>query len=287
MDRERARVDVADRVDQAHDPPRAAQVQPRQRLAVGRQVEERVAGQHLARRAPAASRRARAAAPAVGCSSSQTSAPRPDGRSRVSRRVAPYRSASALNSSSWATFCRVTTTEILASPKPAFGQVLQRADRHVERTRAADGVVDLRRRAVERDLHVDVVDAGEPGRDLRRDADAVGGELHADVVRRRVVDQLPEVGPDGRLAAADVDVEDLHPLQLVDDRLALRGAQLARVAPARGRQAVHAGTGCTRTSAPTSGRSARPARARTARPAVGPPRWSRRTHQHVRISQGG
>ena len=46
VDRERARVHVTHRVDQAHHPPRPAQVQPRQRLPVGRQVEERVAGQH-------------------------------------------------------------------------------------------------------------------------------------------------------------------------------------------------------------------------------------------------
>src|SRR5439155_22924850 len=47
--------------------------------------------------------------PAVGCSSSHTSAPRPDGRSRVSRSCAPNRSAIALKSSSWLTFCLVTT----------------------------------------------------------------------------------------------------------------------------------------------------------------------------------
>ena len=45
VDRERAGVDVADRVDQAHHPPGPAQVEPRQRLAVGGEVEERVAGQ--------------------------------------------------------------------------------------------------------------------------------------------------------------------------------------------------------------------------------------------------
>src|SRR6266487_3589942 len=47
VDGERARVDVADRVDQADHPARAAQVQARQRVAVGGQVKERVAGQHL------------------------------------------------------------------------------------------------------------------------------------------------------------------------------------------------------------------------------------------------
>ena len=47
MDRERAGVDVADRVDQADDAAGAAQVQAGQRLAVGRQMKERVAGQDV------------------------------------------------------------------------------------------------------------------------------------------------------------------------------------------------------------------------------------------------
>ena len=46
VDGERAGVDVADRVDQADHPAGAAQVEPRQRLPVPGQVEERVAGQH-------------------------------------------------------------------------------------------------------------------------------------------------------------------------------------------------------------------------------------------------
>ena len=60
---------------------------------------------------------------AVGCSSSQTSAPRPDGRSRVSRSWAPNRSASALKASSWPALCRVTTTEILNPAKPAAARL--------------------------------------------------------------------------------------------------------------------------------------------------------------------
>ena len=59
-------------------------------------------------------------------------------------------------------------------------------------------------------------------------------------MRGRVVEDLPEVTPDGRLAAADVDVEDLHRLELVDDAEALVGRQLARIAAPRARQAVDA-----------------------------------------------
>ncbi len=56
-----------------------------------------------------------------------------------------------------------------------------------------------------------------------------------------VVDELPKVRPHGGFAAADVDVEHLHAFQLVDDVLALPRGQLARIALARRRQAVHAG----------------------------------------------
>ena len=140
-------------------------------------------------------------------------------------------------------FCRVQTTLILASVKPASLQVLQRGDRGVVGARAAHVVVDLGGRAVERDLHVDVVAAAGEARNagpLGVMPDAVGGELHADLVVDGVLQQVPEVRADRRLAAADVDVEDLHPLQLVDHRLALLGGQLARVAAAARRQAVRA-----------------------------------------------
>ena len=163
-----------------------------------------------------------AAAPRCGCSSSQTSAPRPDGRSRVSRSCALYRSAMALNASSCSMFCRVQTTEILKPVKPASARFSMRRDRGVEGALAPDVVVDLGGGAVERDLHVDVVAGGQPSRGGRRDLDAVGGELHPHLVGRGVVDQFPEVRPDGRFAAADVHVEHLHALEFVDDRLAPR-----------------------------------------------------------------
>ena len=58
--------------------------------------------------------------------------------------------------------------------------------------------------------------------------------------RRIVVDELEEVAANHRLAATDVDVEDLQIAQLVEDALGLGGGQLARVASPTGRQAVHA-----------------------------------------------
>src|SRR5690606_29039757 len=77
-------------------------------------------------------------------------------------------------------------------------------------------------------------------RAFRGDAHAVGGELHPDLVVDGVLQQLPEVRSDGGLATADVDVEDLHALQLVDDALALLGGQFARVTSSGRRQAVRA-----------------------------------------------
>ena len=59
-------------------------------------------------------------------------------------------------------------------------------------------------------------------------------------MRRRVVDELPEIRPHRRLTATDIDVEHLHLLQLVDDRLALLGAQFTRITTTRRGQAMHA-----------------------------------------------
>src|SRR5699024_5171465 len=120
--------------------------------------------------------------------------------------------------------------------EPGVLQVPQGAGGQVERAGTAHGVVDLGGGAVERDLHVDVVGGGQARGDLLVDAHTVGGELHAHLVGRRVVDQFPEVRAHGRLTAADVDVEHLHGLELVDHGLALLGGQLVGVAPARGGQ---------------------------------------------------
>ena len=137
-------------------------------------------------------------------------------------------------------FCLVITTDSLKPRKPASRRfcIARIAVSNEPGPRTAS--FTSRGGAVERDLHVHVVGGGQPRRRRGVEPHAVGGELHPDVVRGRVVDQLPEVGPDRGLAAADVDVEHLHALQRVDDRLALVGAQLARVAAAGRRQAVHA-----------------------------------------------
>ena len=56
-----------------------------------------------------------------------------------------------------------------------------------------------------------------------------------------VIEQMPEIRTYRRLATADVYVEHLHALKLIDDCLALLRRELARIAAAGGGQAVHAG----------------------------------------------
>ena len=46
-------------------------------------------------------------------------------------------------------------------------------------------------------------------------------------------DQLKEVAPHHRFASADVDVEDLHRGDLVDERTRFIGREFARIAPTR------------------------------------------------------
>jgi hypothetical protein len=105
----------------------------------------------------------------------------------------------------------------------------------------AHRVVGLRRGAVDRYLHVEVIGGRDPGRRLLGDERAVGGELDPHLALDGVVDQIQEVAAHQRLAAADVDVEDAHPCQLVDQAPALLGGELPRVALARRGQAVRAG----------------------------------------------
>ena len=47
MDNERARVDITNRIDQAHNAASSTEIEARQTLAEGVEVEERVTGQHI------------------------------------------------------------------------------------------------------------------------------------------------------------------------------------------------------------------------------------------------
>ena len=217
VDGERAGVDVADRVDQADHPAGAAEVEPGQGLAERRQVEERVAGEHVVAvgQQPVVEVALLGLGgvqlvPDVGPAAGRAQPGDPQlGAVGVGERLELVELAGVLAGDDDGDL------EVL---HPGLGQVLQRPGGGGEGAGAADGVVDLGRRAVQGDLDVDVVGAGQLRRARLVQLDAVGGELDADVVADGVVEQVPEVRPDGRLAAADVDVEDLHPLQLVDDR---------------------------------------------------------------------
>jgi hypothetical protein len=239
MDGERAGVHVAHGVDQTHHPAGTAQVQSGQRFAQAGEVEEGVARQHLlaAGQQPLVQlsllrRGGMKFVPHVGA---------PPGRSQPGQpelRPVPFGD-------------RLEAVELR--------DVLSRADdRQLEALGACrcemrhgfDGggvgaltphrVVDLGGCPVEGDLDVDVAVGRHPLGRLGGDPGAVGRELHAHVVRGGVVEELPEVGSDRGLTAPDVDVEDLHPFELVDDGLGLIGVQLVRVSPARARQAVPA-----------------------------------------------
>ncbi len=240
VDGERAGVDVPDRIDQADHPAGTAQVQPGQRLAVGGQVEEGVTGEHLLAMGyePVVEPTLLAGGgmqvvPDVGAAAGRTQPGQPQ--------LGAVPVGDGLELVELADVVPGDDDGQLETREAGVGQVLHGAHGGGVGTLTAYRVVDLGAGAVQRDLHVDVVAGSEPGGDLRGDTHPVGGELHADVVGGRIVDDLPEVRTDGRFPAADVDVEDLHALELVDDRLALRGRQLARVAPPRAGQAVHAG----------------------------------------------
>ena len=96
-------------------------------------------------------------------------------------------------------------------------------------------------RPVDRDLDVHIVHPGELSGPARVDGRPVRRELDPDSLLDAVGHEVVEVRADGRLAAADVDIEDLHRRQLVHDAHRLGGRQLRRVPLSRGGQAVDAG----------------------------------------------
>ena len=124
--------------------------------------------------------------------------------------------------------------------EPGCLEVGQRLGGHVEGARSSDVVVDLGGGSVEGDLDVHVVRPGQECGTLGGYLRAVGRELHPDLVINGVLQEVPEVLTHGGFPAADVDVEDLHALQLVDDRLALGGVQLAGIPSTAARQTVRA-----------------------------------------------
>src|ERR1700728_2038256 len=161
MDCERARVNVAHRVDQADHTAGPAEVQAGQRPAVRRQVEERVAGQHLLamRDQPVVEltllrRGLVELVPGVGAP-----AGRPQPGQPQLRAVAVGELLELVELGDVVPGDHDRDLEALEPGRP---QVLHRPHRGGERAGPAHRVVHLGGRAVQRDLHVHVVARGEP-----------------------------------------------------------------------------------------------------------------------------
>ena len=239
VDHERARVHVADRVDEAHDASRTAHVETGQRLAERVEVEERIAGQHvvavgeqpLVDLALLGVRRVQLV-PRVGTTARRAQPRDPQLRTvRVGERLELVELVDVVAGDD---------DGDLERAEPGVAEVVHRSTGDGVRTVTAHRVVGDGVGAVEADLDVEVVHRRQPVCRGRIDERAVGRELDADPVADRVLDELEEVAPDHRLATTDVDVEDLEVAELVEHRLGLVGGQLARVAPSRRRQAVDA-----------------------------------------------
>ncbi|OXR39629.1 hypothetical protein B7C42_08303 [Nocardia cerradoensis] len=238
MDGERAGVDVADRVDQAHHPPGPAQVQSGDRGGPERvEVEERVSGQDALAVGdePVVDLQLLVGGgvqfvPYVGAASG-----------RAQPGDAQLGSESVGDGLEFVELVHVVAghhdrdLEVL---EPGVGEVAHGPHRGIERSGTAHRVVDLGGGAVDGDLHIHVIGGREPAGSFGGEPNPVGGELDSNMMGDRVVEQFPEVAAHGGFAAADVDVEDLHAFQLVDERLALGGRQLSWVAAARRGQAV-------------------------------------------------
>jgi hypothetical protein len=120
---------------------------------------------------------------------------------------------------------RVTTIEILNGPKPA-GQAVHRPPGGGVAALAPDQVVGGGVEAVEGDLDVEVVHRRQATGRLIGDEGPVV-ENFTPMSREMECSTISRVAADGGLATADVDVEDLEVVQLVEHGLGLGRGQLA------------------------------------------------------------
>ena len=235
---ERAGVHIADRVDEAHHATGAAQVETGQRFAERGEVEERVAGEHMrAGEQPVVEldllgARGMQLMPGVDAATGGTE----PGETQLGAVLVRQ------------CLVGVDLFDVLAGhdhrqlelTEIGIAQMVHGGAHPGVGALAAHGVVGVLVDTVERDLDVDVVHGGEALGVLGVDAAAVGGELHAHTLGHAVLDDLEEVGAQHGFTAADVHVEHLHLGQLIDHGLHLFGGELVGIAPAGGRQAVHA-----------------------------------------------
>ena len=155
MQHERTGVDVAHRIDQAHDTAGAAQVESGQRLTERRQMEERVAGEHVG---------------VIHEPVVELTLLLVGGMERFPRVGATARRAKAGQSELGAVVVghRLELVDLrdvvaghhhrdLETLEPGGLEVLHRLNGRGERTFAADMIVGVGVGAVDRDLHIDVV----------------------------------------------------------------------------------------------------------------------------------
>ena len=179
MDDERAGVHVADRVDQAHDPPGAAHVETGQRLTERVEVEERVAGEHVVAvgEQPAVDLalllvRRMQVVPRVGTTARRAQAGDAQLRAvRVGERLELVELIDVVAGDD---------DGDLERPEAGVGEVVHRPPGGGVRAVAAHGVVGDGVGAVEADLDVEVVHRRQPARGCGVDERTVGRELDAD-----------------------------------------------------------------------------------------------------------
>ena len=238
VDDERAGVDIADRIDQADHSPGATQVQAVERIAEGREVEERIAGEH---RGAIEQPRVELALLGVGQVELVPGVSTP---SRWPKAGEPELSAVASGDG----FELIELAHVVAGhdhrdlelAEPGLCQVVHRRGRRCEAARTPERVIGGLIGTVDRDLDIDVVAAGQAPSSLRCQAGPVGRELDSHAARGGVLDELEEVAADHRLAPTDVHVEDLEGCHLVDEAGGLFGRELRRVSSAGARQAMGA-----------------------------------------------
>ena len=227
-------------------------------------MEERVAGQDVlaAGHQPVVEPRCWSA---VGCSSSQTSAPRPDGPQPGQAELRPVPVGQGLERVELGDVVPGDDDRELEAGESGGGQAVHGGDGRGEGAPAPHGVVDLGRGPVERDLDVDVVAGGQPGGRLAvirgrwwRTSRRRGGRWRSH--------QLPEVraGAWARRRRCS--------------RRRSASARTRRSPPCTRRWSARRGRGgpsstgsarrpgCRRRSAPRSDRSGRPGPARSGRP---------------------
>src|SRR5271154_971792 len=121
------------------------------------------------------------------------------------------------------------------------GQIVHGAPRRVVTADATNSITRESVRAIDGNLHVEIVEARESTSGALIDSRPVRRKLNPDTLIDGVLNEVEEVASNHRFTPADVDVKDLHGGDLVDESLRLGGGQLSRITPSRGGETVCAG----------------------------------------------